>query len=131
VKNSSLSVKFKIIAPDSIYVFKHTDRPYAIGTENPSGTSMGALTYYDITLSPTTVSYGDTQIRERLAPFFVTNPNGTISGIIAVGATNGVIFSCYGGGDNIEAGLRPVSLLWNGTNYADFSYTYNWQGPFQ
>ena len=132
VGTAQLSVGFSVIPPNSLIVDSHTDAPAELGTEDANGTQMGARTYYNIEIGPNTVSFDMVSFRENLPPLTVTWPNRTTTPIMVIGRTNSISFPCGSRAeDNITAGLRPIDLLFNGTNYEDFSYDYTWHDQYQ
>ena len=124
-----LTKTFTVIAPDSITVVGLTNKP--LGTANSNGSQMGARTDYTIVIGPTNVSFENATIRENLPLLSLTWPNGTNEAEYSVGTTNGASISCSPGGDFIKDGPKPISYLFNGTNYVDFSFDYTWTYQYQ
>jgi hypothetical protein len=93
---------------------------------------MGARTYYQIEISPNTVSFGNANFREKLPPLSVTWPDGVTTPIRLQGTTNSISFPCgIGIKDEISAGLISQNYLFNGTSYVNFSYPYSWEDQYQ
>jgi hypothetical protein len=129
VGTAQQSVTFNVIPPSSITVITNQDNPSAFGTENPSGSHMGAETIYTVAIGPTNVSFANVTFGENTNPasMTVTWPNGTNT---VQNFSRRPEFSLYCGQytshDTVSSSLLPISLLFNGTNYTNSSYTDSW-----
>lgn len=127
-----LSVSFDVVKPDSVVVDGFwLDVPWHLGTESTSGTQMGAETYYLVTITPKNVSFAHVNFRETLQPLTIIWPNGSTNVVRIRATTNSISFPCgFSSQDDITVGLKPISLLFNGTNYLDFSYSSSWTDQY-
>ncbi len=130
-----LPVPFSIIPPSSITVNSFVDHPEFFGTQNPSGTQMGAQTVFTSTINPTSVSFNNVTFRENPEPssMDVTWPDRTLMTIHFQRNTNGWKMDC--GQDQIDdgiqtPGLNPSSLL-TGAISDIFSFENSWTIQYQ
>jgi len=127
---ADLSITFNVIPPSSIKIISNWD--VSLGTENPSGIKMAARTDYQFVIGPTNVSFVGIEFRENLPVLDWTWPNGSSGHYSAT--TKQIPTPPYCDNivnDNIEEPMRDTSLLFNGTNYVNFSYTYTWTNQYK
>jgi len=124
IGGQELTQDFGVVAPSSITVITNLDTP--LGTAVTNGTAMGAETHFSIVIGSTNVSFNNVSFRESLPTLNVTWPNGTNASIY-ISNTNIISINCnHKAADDIEDGPYATGLLFNGTNYVNFSYTYTW-----
>ncbi|MGH7952939.1 MAG: hypothetical protein ACREFE_13630, partial [Limisphaerales bacterium] len=133
IDDVTIPTTFGNIAPSSLIVLSITDSPP--GTENTNGTTMGAETIYTDVIGSTNVSFYKVDFRENPDPatMSVTWPNGTNTTIRSDRATSPWGVSCGNSTvfDTISAPEVPISYLFNGTNYVDFSFTSSWTDQYK
>jgi hypothetical protein len=129
-KGQELTQGFSVIAPSSITVVGYTNSPP--GKENTNGILMGAQTIYSTIIGPTNVSFENAKLRENTQPFNVTWPNSTNWTYVVNSTTNPFSPPCGGFvPDDIQANNVPITWLFNGTNYIDFSFSNSWTDQYQ
>jgi hypothetical protein len=129
-EGAELTVNFNVIPPSSITVIGLTNSPP--GTETANGTVVGARTIFTDIFGPTNVSFLNAEVRESIPPLTVTWPNGTNEIIHVVATTDPINIPCGGSiPDTIMSMNTPMSYLFNGTNYVDFSYTSTWTDQYK
>jgi hypothetical protein len=132
IGSATIPTTLSIVAPNLITVVSNLDWPP--GTENTNGTQMGAETIYTDAIGQTSVSFYNAYFRENPgAPISVTWPNGTNTIINFIGATNpwGVTCGSDTLQDEIAIPLVPISYIFNGTNYVDFSFSFTWTDQYR
>lgn len=131
IRGTDQTAAFSVVAPSSINVIDSSNSPPAM--ENPNGTITGARTYYSIFLGPTNVSFANVLFREKISPEVITWPSGLVVTNLAKGTTNAILLPSCGGTaqDKIEVYPIPISWIYNGTNYVDFSWGSSWADQYQ
>jgi hypothetical protein len=129
VNSISISITFSVIAPSGIgNVSDYVDSPFNV----PGVSEIGARTYFQFSIMPTNVSFANITVQEVIPQTPIhTWPSGHTSfgaaqtNVIPVGG--GCAFWGY---DKIADGTYPISWLFNGTSYADFSYSASWTDEY-
>jgi hypothetical protein len=131
VENATpIDVLFHVISPSGISATVYTN--IGLGTPDANGGQMGAHTQFKAQVLPTSVSFGGLLIREVPNYPTVTWPNGTNETLNYGFSTNGTTLGCDSSFmDRIQEPLRRISLLFNGTNYVDFSFSITWADQYQ
>lgn len=122
---------FNVILPTGVSIDMTGDDPERIGDPDPQGNQIGALSYFETTILPTTVSFTNVWFFEISTMQIVTFPNGQNLGFstwYAYKPSAGNIQDSY-----LSCGLWSVYLLWNGQTFSNFDYfliagTYFYEG---
>ncbi|MBP7652844.1 hypothetical protein KA977_05435 [Candidatus Dependentiae bacterium] len=119
---------YTIELPQEIYFSKMFD--YPLGIDGPPNNYIGAKTEFEITVTPTTVSFKNVKFHENIPSIYVSWPNNTqtyIGGRIVdwdVGFDNL-------GTDMVSTGYYSSSKLLSGASYVDFSFGNSFPDEFE
>jgi hypothetical protein len=126
-KGQKCTQDFSVIAPSSITVISNWDNPS--GTVNTNGTTMRAETFYEVLVSPTNVDFNGAHFRENVTPNIIHWPCGIVETNMPIIGFPGVPCS-HLLQDDIKA-VADASKIFNGTNYANFSFSSTWTDQYQ
>lgn len=134
----TIPTTFSNIAPSSITVVGHADHPFGSSVGIGDAKSMGARTYYDIIVGPTSVSFANAELRENPEPSSknVTWPSGYQT-LISFERSSFDPFSCGGvpsATDRISTGskLFDVRLLQKPDGYlGNESFSVSWTDQYK
>jgi len=128
VRDVDLPTSLGVIPPSGISVTFNRD----LGLGTPGTNQIGASTLYWVKVLPDTVSFNNARLQENISPA-VTNtwPNHSKFYILDTFAWGfgGICMPAVP--DTIAEPLRPISKLYNGTNYQSFSYSLNYHIEYQ
>ena len=124
-----ISIPFTVVAPAGI---GNVSDLQDVGLGALGQSEIGADTKFKFDLLPTTVNFGNMQMREHFLLSSVRKwPNLDMSQQPAQDIVFPVRGNCLSyDGDEISDGPVPIGRLFNGTNYVDFSYSRDWTDQY-
>ena len=119
VGGKDCTVALTVVAPSGLTVSFSSDG--SPGTAGPPNNNIAALSVFDFTITPTTVSFYNIELRENIPGETWTWPDGT-SGARASAIVNYTVGQDNKGADTVGDSLKPISRINNGSSYVNFNY---------